>query len=312
MLFNNLLPNMRGVCIYACLGAKTIQDLFTPVGTFVHCWIIYLVLKNILDEPKLVLYTLNHYYSNNAATENKLAGLGVGDGAISSSQSTFGYQSTWGGQGQVSMADIVKMGKPQGKSSSVQNTSLQGASSLNSIPFQSTPSHQNFHSAQHQASTVSEVHSGPGIVSQQASLNDEWPSIESPQPVSISSTIESPAVLELHSNPANLSLDAASQHIHQDKVQVVESGSVDTVDANHAAHASSILGRNIQEDNSGGTSVSDNNLYEDMSSYLPHRHAIEHDEGYFPSPSLFFFFFYCQIVCIKLVLNSTSKYEAFY
>ncbi|KAG6594498.1 GBF-interacting protein 1, partial [Cucurbita argyrosperma subsp. sororia] len=218
-------------------------------------------------------------HSNNAATENKLAGLGVGDGAISSSQSTFGYQSTWmGAQGQVSMADIVKMGKPQGKSSSVQNTSLQGASSLNSIPFQSAPSHQNFHSAQHQASTVSEVHSGPGIVSQQTSLDDEWPSIEPPQPVSISSTIESPAVLELHSNPANVSLDAASQHIHQDKVQVVEGGSVDTIDANHAAHAS-ILGRNIQEDNSGGTSVSDNNLYEDMSSYLPHRHAIEHDEA---------------------------------
>ncbi|CAK9321165.1 unnamed protein product [Citrullus colocynthis] len=218
-------------------------------------------------------------HSNNVATENKLSGLGAGDGAISSSQSSFGFQSAWlGAQGQVSMADIVKMGKPQGKSSSVQNTSLQGASSHNSVPFQSTPSLPNFHSAQHRASTVSEAHSGPGIMSQQASLNDEWPSIEPPQAVGIPSTVESPAVLELHSSPANLSLDSPNQHIHQDKVQVVESGSVDNIDVNHAAHAS-ILGSNIPEDNSGSTSVSDSNLYDDMSSYLPHRHVIEHNEA---------------------------------
>lgn len=263
------------------------------------CVGLYFVLKHILDEPKLVLYGLNHYCSNNAATENKLSGLGAGEGAISSSQSSFGYQSAWlGAQGQVSMADIVKMGKPQGKNSSVQNTSLQSANSQNSIPFQSAPSLQNFHSAQHQASTVSE---GPGIMSQQASLNDEWPSIEPPQAVSFSRTIESPEVLELHSNPANLSVDGANQHIHQDKVQVVESGSVDTIDANHAAHAS-ILGRNIQEDNSGGTSVSDSNLYDDMSSYLPHRHTIDHNEGCYPAPGLIMIIiiilFYSQIVFI--------------
>ncbi|XP_022978644.1 uncharacterized protein LOC111478557 [Cucurbita maxima] len=218
-------------------------------------------------------------HSNNVVTENKLSGIGAGDGAISSSQSSFGYQSAWlGAQGQVSMADIVKMGKPQGKSSSVQNASLQGASSHNSVPFQSTLPLQNFHSAQHQASSVSEAHSGPGITSQQVSLNDEWPTIEPPQAVGISNTIESPAVLELHSNPASLSLDSDNQHKHQDKVQVVESGLVDNIEANHAADAS-ILGRSTPEDNSGGTSVSDSNLYDDMSSYLPHRHVIEHNEA---------------------------------
>lgn len=245
----------------------------------------FLFIKNNFDELKPVLYSLNLYCSNNVATENKLLGLGAGDGAISSSQSSFGYQSAWGAQGQVSMADIVKMGKPQGKSSSMQNTSLQGASSHNSVPFQSAPSLQDFHSSQHQASTVSEPHSGPGIMNQQESLNDEWPSIEPPQASSISSTLESHAVLELHSNPANLSLDGANQHMHQDKVQVVESGSVDTSDANHAEHAS-ILSRNIEENNSGGTSVSDSNLYDDMSSYLPHRHTIEHNEGCYPATGL--------------------------
>lgn len=257
--------------------------------------------KNILDELKLVLRALNHYRSNNAATENKLSGLGAGDGAISSSQSSFGFQSAWlGAQGQVSMADIVKMGKPQGKSSSVQNTSLQGASSHNSVPFQSTPSLPNFHSAQHRASTVSEAHSGPGIMSQQASLNDEWPSIEPPQAVGISSTVESPAVLELHSSPANLSLDSPNQHIHQDKVQVVESGSVDNIDVNHAAHAS-ILGSNIPEDNSGSTSVSDSNLYDDMGSYLPHRHVIEHNEGCYSATGLIVFFFLLHSNCLEVL-----------
>lgn len=224
------------------------------------------------------------------ATENKLSGLGAGDGAISSSQTSFGFQSAWlGAQGQVSMADIVKMGKPQGKSSSAQNTSLQGSSSHNSVPFQSTPTLPNFHSAP-RASTVSEAHSGPGIMSQQASLNDEWPSIEPPQPVGISSSVESPAVLELHSSPANLSLDSPNQHVHQDKVQVVESSSVDTIDVNHAAHAS-ILGNNIPEDNSGSASVSDSNLYDDMNSYLPQRHVIEHNEGCYSATGLIVFFF---------------------
>lgn len=293
--------------MYLCLSwILKLYKTLIHIGTSIVG--LYYILKIVFNELKLVLHASNHYCSNNVATENKLAGLGAGDGAISSSQSSFGYQSGWlGAQGQVSMADIVKMGKPQGKSSSVQNTSLQGASSHNSVPFQCAPSLQNFHTAQHQASTVPEVHTGPGIMSQQAALDDEWPSIEPPQAVSISSTIESPVVLDLHSNPANLSLDGANQHIHQEKVQGVEGGSIDAIDANHDAHAS-ILGRNMQEDNSRGTSVSDSNLYDDMSSYLPQRHAIEHNEGYLFAAVLKSFVS-VKLSSYKSVLNSLSIYD---
>lgn len=56
--------------------------------------------------------------------EKKASTLSMTDGKVSASQPSTGYQPAWvGAHGQKSMADIVKMGRPQIKASSTPTSS---------------------------------------------------------------------------------------------------------------------------------------------------------------------------------------------
>ena len=70
-----------------------------------------------LSVPLLIIRV---YPSDFVTSENKASALSMGDGNITASQPSTGYQPAWvGGHGQKSMADIVKMGRPQSKVSSI-------------------------------------------------------------------------------------------------------------------------------------------------------------------------------------------------
>ncbi|KAF3451137.1 hypothetical protein FNV43_RR07227 [Rhamnella rubrinervis] len=219
-------------------------------------------------------------YSDSVATENKMSTVGTGgtgDGILSSSQPSSGFQSAWlGVPGQVSMADIVKMGRPQSKASTMTN------SSMHSVNHQSVPAppsgalHHNLHLSQDHGSKVSEMHSDIGVSSQ----DDEWPSIEQPPAASLSSVVEAPVDSGIYVDSSNLSLDRTNQRLKSqlDEVQVAEDGPAETLDQSYIAPAS-VSGRSIQEDDSAGVSAFDNNLYKDMTSYHPHGHAFEHNEA---------------------------------
>ena len=201
--------------------------------------------------------------SETVATE-KILTIGTSDGITSSSQPSSGFQSAWlGVPGHVSMADIVKKGRPHGKASATPNTSYPN----------------DLHSYDH-ASKVLDMNPEPGIAAKQnVPPNDEWPLVEQLPSASVSSLLEPSADSQPFTDQSNLPLDS-NQHINPqlDEAQDEDDSSDENLNEDHVISAS-VSSRKIQEDNSGGASLFDNDLYENMGSYQPHRHAFEHHEG---------------------------------
>ncbi|KAJ6298517.1 hypothetical protein OIU76_019635 [Salix suchowensis] len=169
------------------------------------------------------------YHSDSVATENKMSTVGAADGVSSSSQPSPGYQSAWMGvPGQVSMADIVKMGRPQNKASTMQSHQSVNHHHATAPPLAAP--HQDFLSSENHASK--------------------------PTAASASYVREVPADSELYGDLSNLPLDRGSQHIKSqfDDVQSSEDAHVESFDANHVGPAS-VSTRNMQEDSSGGSSI---------------------------------------------------------
>lgn len=227
-------------------------------------------------------------------TESKAWTVGTGDVISSSSQPSSGFQSAWlGVPGQVSMADIVKMGRPHSKFSTTPNPPIHSVNHQNvHVPLVSD---HNLHLSQDHGSKELELHSERGVISSEDfASHDEWPSIEQPPAASLSSVMEASADSELYANSSTLPLDGANQHLKSqlDDVQVVENGPDESPNVNHFGQAS-VSGRNIQEDDSGGASVFDDNLYKDMSSYQAHGHAYEHETGNYDTSHFLLASYYC-------------------
>ncbi|XP_022720316.1 uncharacterized protein LOC111278106 isoform X2 [Durio zibethinus] len=214
-------------------------------------------------------------------TEHKMSSVGLGDGISSSSQPS-GYNSAWlGVPGQVSMADIVKMGRPQNKASIIPSPSHQRANNHHLVIPPLATLNTNSHSPQDYASKVSEVTYEPDVnTNQHVSPSDEWPPIENLPAASATSVLETSAESGQYANASNLPLDRTNQHIKSqlEEAQAVDDGPVETLNGNHV-RSPSISSRNIQEDDSGGSSLYDNNLYKDMNSYPPQGHVFERDEA---------------------------------
>ncbi|KAI4295385.1 hypothetical protein L6164_035435 [Bauhinia variegata] len=207
-------------------------------------------------------------YSDSVTVEDKTYTGGMGDGIYSSSQHG-GSQSAWIGiPGQVSMADIVKMGRPHAKTS-VPNSSVHSGNHQNVLAPPPT-SHHNSHSLHGYASKVSETSTDQGFeINHDISQNDEWPSIEHQAAVGISS------VVEVHANSSNLDDNNRPWKSHLDEDVAEE---IPVEDEENVGPAS-MPGKNIADDNAGGASVFDDNMYKDINSYQPHRHPFENNEA---------------------------------
>ncbi|PPD84081.1 hypothetical protein GOBAR_DD18999 [Gossypium barbadense] len=212
---------------------------------------------------------------------HKTTTAGLVDG-ISSSSQPCGYQSAWlGAPGQVSMADIVKMGRPQNKASVIPNPPHQSVNNRHLAVPHSAEVHPNLRSPHGHASKVSDVTYEPDITTnQRSSPSDEWPPIDNSSAVNVNPILEAPAESGLYAEASNLPVDRNNQLMKAEleEAQAVDDGPVETVDGNHV-ESPSISPRNIQEDDSGGSSLYDNNLHKDANSYQPQRHAFEHDEA---------------------------------
>ncbi|XP_041025705.1 uncharacterized protein LOC121266066 isoform X3 [Juglans microcarpa x Juglans regia] len=216
-------------------------------------------------------------YSDSVAMENKMSTVDTSDG-ISLSAQPSGFQSPWlGVPGHVSMADIVKMGRPHGKASNVSNPHIQN----NILATSSGAILHDSHSLQDHASKVSDINAESGLATNQhLPPADEWPAIEQPPATTVSSVVGEPSYSEPYADPSNLPLGRGSHHTKSqlDEVQVAEDLTVEVLNASHVGPAS-VSSRSLHEENSGSASVFDNTSYNDMSSYQPHKHALEHNEG---------------------------------
>lgn len=175
------------------------------------------------------------------------------------------------------MADIVKMGRPQGKVSGTSNAPIhQGVH-----PPSSAVSHDDFQQLDQSFKVyTSDPNDDWPLDEQQAPPpSDEWPPFENSR-TAVSSTLDSQiAESKLYGGPSDLPLDGTSQHLTSqlDNVHVLEDGSLEN-NANHMGHAS-VSNRNIQDDDDADTSYLENNVYKNMNAFQPHMHSYEHNEG---------------------------------
>ncbi|GFP91266.1 hypothetical protein PHJA_001270600 [Phtheirospermum japonicum] len=161
--------------------------------------------------------------------------------------SASGYQSAWSGApGQVSMADIVKMGRPHNNTASnAPNTS-------------------------HQNQRFPEDHDLP-------TTNDDWPSIEKPPAVTNAIsvvpeyTVDSEQYLE-----APGAADSVDRPYEAEEVEEEEYDDTENYGANNVG-SDSISSRNIPED-SRSVSLFENDLYKNMGSYQHQAHDFHEAE----------------------------------
>uniref|UniRef100_A0A166EWR8 GBF-interacting protein 1 N-terminal domain-containing protein n=1 Tax=Daucus carota subsp. sativus TaxID=79200 RepID=A0A166EWR8_DAUCS len=187
--------------------------------------------------------------SDFVADEKKASTLSRADGNLSASQPSTGYQPAWvGAHGQKSMADIVKMGKPQSKVSSTPTSS---------------------HYSGDQGSKVPDLYVEPGAAP------DEWPLIE-PTQASLTLGLESHTDSQPHPDQSNMLSNKINLQIHSepDEVETEEDSSVENPDYVGSATMSS---GNLQVDNPGDATLVDN-MYEKIDSYQSNHHAFQSEE----------------------------------
>ncbi|XP_059449581.1 uncharacterized protein LOC132180691 isoform X2 [Corylus avellana] len=207
-----------------------------------------------------------------------------------SAQLSPGFQSAWLGAtiARPSMADILKMGRPQNKGSQTSCTP-QDAVTPNSSLYCAKPSHvsatlqQEWHQDLHpqDLSKMLEAINESGASARQHVLNDECPVIEEPTANGGSSVADAPAASEAeiscnqsnsHDNRANFFRNCVSDAVRVLKGDVSENLSFDPVRCDSASS------RQIIMNNAGGASDCDNFLLKDISSYGSHM-AFELQEG---------------------------------
>ncbi|KAL8192233.1 hypothetical protein R6Q57_027900 [Mikania cordata] len=190
-------------------------------------------------------------FSGSASHENKTSTFSVADGtAMVSQPPSSGFQSAWlGVPGQKSMADIVKMGKPQNK---VYSTS---------VPPQPPSTHYELNSWEDNAYKTSEMHQ---------EHVDDWPVIEQPQTIGVQSVVGP----EPHVESENVGYERSNQYIGSqiDETQAEDENVFEEYTANPVSSS------NIQEDTSDSAPLHENDLYQNVDSFHPKDHAFEHNE----------------------------------
>ncbi|KAJ4981146.1 hypothetical protein NE237_031983 [Protea cynaroides] len=226
--------------------------------------------------------------SHSVTAESKPHAVSTGDGVSS--------QPAWMGvPGQISMADIVRMGRPKASRTPIvsNEASFPPPSAVLISTSQHTVKHplasgslsaelhHNVNSSQDTASKVLEINHDPGSATSPHVYHDEWPLVEQSHAASGSSVLEPSAASEAYA-------DTHVDHLLSlsDEVQVSEEDVTDENLGTDRTGSTSASNRHMQEDNCGGTSHFDNASFKNMSSLPPPRHAFESLEGISSSSNL--------------------------
>ncbi|XP_042042091.1 uncharacterized protein LOC121787440 isoform X1 [Salvia splendens] len=208
--------------------------------------------------------------SDGSATETKGSSLGAADGKQSVATTASGYQSAWGGvPGQVSMADIVRMGKPHNKAS---HQHIQDVPATEPFPHLRSTSD---HASKAYSSEVSTVQHAPSA--------DEWPvekpewPVEKPAPTNVIPVPEHTVDAELYPEASGVS-DGISQHYEEEEVQESEDDDIGKTGGNDLSSAP-VPHRKAPENDLRGSSLFEKELYQNMASYQSEAPDYECHEG---------------------------------
>ncbi|CAA0827553.1 Kinase-related protein of unknown function (DUF1296 [Striga hermonthica] len=174
-------------------------------------------------------------------------------------------QPAWvGTPGQVSMADIVRMGRPNKKGSNAPTELHHNIQD----PFVNESLHKDHASKVNQAEVPSVQH---------VATSDDWSSIEKPAAPSVIPFSEHPVDTELHPEASIVSYDNANYEAEE--VQEEEDDdNFESSGGNDDGSVSISRRRMIPEDVSRGASQFDNELYKNMGTYESEAHDFERHE----------------------------------
>ncbi|PIN23607.1 hypothetical protein CDL12_03679 [Handroanthus impetiginosus] len=207
--------------------------------------------------------------SDGTSAESKGSLSGTADSLLSVVQPASGYQSAWMGvPGQVSMADIVRMGRPQNKSSTP------NASQPN---VQDPSTTESLHNLTFTADHAPKVHQSDVSSLQHVPTNDEWPSMEKPAATNVISDPEYTVDSELHPEASGVSLDGINRQSEAEEVQERDDDDIENSEGNDGGSVS-IPSRKIPEDDSRGASLFENEMPKSMGSFQSEGHDFERQE----------------------------------
>lgn len=210
-------------------------------------------------------------YSDAVNVESKAPPIFPCDIVSSSSQPTPAYQSAWAGvPGHVSMADIVKMGRPKASTRPTVATETSY-----SKPSAVAPNTSYYSGKDPFPSEWDE----PSNVASQHATHDNWPSPEQSVPSGLP-ILEQPVDHEVYNDPSlvpNLHAERADLHLssQSDDFRIAK-GDVNVENLNTESDPSS--SRHIEDDSAGGVSQLDSDAFDNTHTYQSHRHAFDHQE----------------------------------
>ncbi|XP_010243690.1 PREDICTED: uncharacterized protein LOC104587685 isoform X2 [Nelumbo nucifera] len=218
---------------------------------------------------------------SSVSAESKIQSTSTCDGISSALQPSPGHQPAWlGVPGQVSLADIVRMGRPQNKVSTSTPVVSKEVSYAQHNAVLPNISH---HTMKHPpisgplSSEFNDLHSSQelGVATSQQASDNEWFLVDKPSSPSGSYVLEPTADSGPYADQSDLHDDRASLHPSAKPDEAQISGRDATVEnlSNEGIESTSASSMRLQEDNSGGASY-----FQSMDSYQPHSHAFEHQE----------------------------------
>ncbi|CAL9756060.1 unnamed protein product [Musa acuminata subsp. burmannicoides] len=232
--------------------------------------------------------------SNSASMGDTIQAANIGDGISTLVQSSSGFQNSWLGKpGHLSMADIVKMGRPQGKPSGIpvvaSERSDMAQNEAKQSPTAVLPSEADKLTDSFQESTqVSEFSYDIGIAEGQQISYDGWPLDEQPTE-SGSTPPEISGASPVYANSSELasSIDGNNSHIgsHSEETQVPVEGHHDKTLPADSRPISISSDMQILVDNSADADAYHLNegLLKSTNSYNSRRLELDHHEGSFPA-----------------------------
>lgn len=233
--------------------------------------------------------------SDSASVGITIQATSAADGICISMQSSTGYKNCWSGMpGHVSMADIVKMGRPQGKPSNMPLVGSERSVAQNSVmskmlhhdakpsltavlPSESDRTLESFQESTHFSENSHDVRTAEG----QHNSHDGWSRVDEQPMESGSTTPEiSGASAQSELASSNLVIDGTNLHIdpHSEEIQMPEEG-LNFKSLPAESRATSVSGMQIQVDSSVDAPHLNEGLLKSSIPYLSQRLELDHLEG---------------------------------
>ncbi|PKA47216.1 hypothetical protein AXF42_Ash017161 [Apostasia shenzhenica] len=261
--------------------------------------------ENGISTASSSLNSVSSSYGNRSSTvvseatsaENLMLLTGVTDGSNLLSQPPSGHQHNWGGMpGQVSMADVVKMGRPQskhsatsvagGNSSHVLHNQIQSSMTKQSYkqsaaPFLPSELDHGIHSSQDPQQQVEDISYERGSAWNDHDPSVGWPNLSQPITATVTVFVDPSGTVTSCSETSALVVDDVHLHQTLHEVEIPESDETAIYESfpEESLRSESVSERKILLDTSEDVSDLDDESMKNAGAYMSQSHPFEQYDG---------------------------------